>query len=46
MSPRLAALAVAVLLAGCATVDVDHHVATANQDAAAFTAGQLALART
>ena len=46
MSPRLAAWAAAALLAGCATVDVDQHVATANQDAAAFTAGQLALART
>jgi len=45
--PRTAALAAALLvLAGCATVDVDRHVAAANEEAAAFTGGQLALART
>ena len=43
---RVAALAAAVVLAGCATVDIDHQLATTNQDAAAFTGGQLTLVRT
>ena len=43
---RLSALLVAAALAGCATVDIDQQLATTNQEAAAFTGGQLALART
>ncbi len=48
MNPRfkLAALAAAVLaLAGCASVNVDQAVSAANQTAAAFTGGKLALNR-
>jgi hypothetical protein len=39
-------LAVAALLAGCASVDIDHAVAEANQAAPAFTQGKLELSRT
>ena len=43
---KLAALAAAVLaLAGCASVNIDQAVSTANQTAAAFTGGKLALNR-
>ena len=46
MSRRLALWCLlAVALTGCATVDIDQQLATANQDAAAFTGGRLALAR-
>lgn len=42
----LAALLCSVFLAGCASVNFDDSVAKANQDAAAFTQGKLALAQT
>ena len=42
---RLSASAVALLLAGCATVDIDQAVQEANTSLPAFTGGQLELAR-
>ena len=42
----LLALLCALALAGCASVDLDDSVAKANQDAAAFTQGKLALVQT
>lgn len=48
LKPRLRSLALgslALLLAGCASVNIDRSVAQANRDAAAFTNGQLQLQR-
>ncbi|GHD58642.1 TolC family protein [Jeongeupia chitinilytica] len=43
---RLAVIAAALVLSGCASVDFDESVAQANRDAADFTQGKLALAST
>lgn len=43
---RIAPLAAAALLAGCATVDIDQAVGQANRTAAEFTQGRLELSRT